>query len=140
MIEGMATLFDDDTTIVPKTSRRHTPKPVWDALSEWFGEPATRTEQTLRGRIVASLTEAGATPELVHERCNAWPKLFPGATLTQTALERHWTQLGLAPLQTPVDFARRGHEHCPHCGGTGLTETYSPGAGMVATPCTKGTT
>lgn len=135
----MATLFDDDTTIVPpKTRPPRTPNPVWDALSEWFGEPATRSEQTLRGRIVVSLSEAGATPELVHERCHAWARLFPGATLTQTALERHWTQLGLAPLQTPADFARRGHENCPACRGTGMIETYTPGAGMVGIPC-KGT-
>jgi len=138
MIEGMATLFDDDTTVAADSSTRRSPNPVWDALSEWFGEPATRTEQKLRGRIVASLNEAGATRALVHERCQAWPNLFPGATLTPTALEKHWTQLGLQPLQNPADFHRRGHETCRQCGGTGTIQTYSPGAGMVATPC-KGT-
>lgn len=138
MIRGMSnTLFDDDTTIVPTPTPPRTPNPIWDALSEWFGEPATRSEQTLRGRIVSSLNGAGATPQLVHERCHAWSKLFPGATLTQTALERHWTQLGLAPLQTPADFARRGHEGCLTCGGSGFTQTYSPSAGMVDIPCTE---
>ncbi len=34
---------------------------VWDALSEIFGEPATRPAQKERGQVCRDLTEAGAT-------------------------------------------------------------------------------
>lgn len=73
--------------------------PIWDALSEVFGEPVTRTEQTLRGRIVSSLRHARVEPAEILIRVQAWPLHFPGATLTVTALEKHWTQLGRPPLR-----------------------------------------
>lgn len=66
---------------------------VWDALTERFGEATTRTSQTLRGKIVKSLTAAGATPAEIHIRAKRWPLIFPSAVLTETALEKHWPLL-----------------------------------------------
>lgn len=73
--------------------------PIWDALVEVFGEPSTRTNRTLRNKIVNSLREAQATGEDVILRARLWPLHFPGATLTETALEKHWDRLGRPPLR-----------------------------------------
>lgn len=66
---------------------------VWDALSALFGEPTTRTAKSLRGKVTASLREAGADGAEIAARARRWPKLFPQATLTETALEKHWDLL-----------------------------------------------
>ncbi len=43
--------------------REKTPRDeLWDALSDSFGTPRTRTEQAMFGKVVAELLEAGATP------------------------------------------------------------------------------
>jgi hypothetical protein len=93
---------------VPPVPRRR--DYVWDALAEIFGEPTTRTNQRLRGRIAASLRDAGATPDEILGRARAWPFHFPGATLTETALEKHWDRLGRPVLRgsaREVDRAER---------------------------------
>lgn len=71
---------------------------VWDALEIIFGTPTTDTNRKLRGKITASLTRAGATEDEILRRASTWPHHFPGATLTETALEKHWDRLGRAPL------------------------------------------
>lgn len=73
--------------------------PVWDALVVVFGEPTTDTARTLRGKMVASLGRAGATGADVVDRARSWPLHFPDATLTETALEKHWDRLGRPPLK-----------------------------------------
>lgn len=73
---------------------------VWDALSAVFGEPVTRGERALRGKVLRSLKEAGATGADVKHRCDAWDEHWrpdgkgSSPTLTVTALEKHWTALG----------------------------------------------
>lgn len=73
--------------------------PIWDALVEVFGEPSTDTARTLRGKVCSSLTRAGATPEELIARARSWPRHFEDATLTETALEKHWDKLGRPPLR-----------------------------------------
>lgn len=73
--------------------------PIWDALVEVFGEPSTDTARTLRGKVCSSLTRAGATPDEVLRRARSWPSHFSDATLTETALEKHWDALGRKPLR-----------------------------------------
>jgi len=73
--------------------------PVWEALSEVFGEPTTRTSQRLRGKICSSLAHAGATHDEILKRARSWPRHFDDATLTETALEKHWDVLGRKPLR-----------------------------------------
>lgn len=73
--------------------------PIWDALVEVFGEPSTDTARSLRGKVCSSLTRAGATPEEIISRAKSWPRHFEHATLTETALEKHWDALGRRPLR-----------------------------------------
>ena len=72
---------------------------VWDALVAVFGEPTTRSNRSLRNKIVISLKEAGADYADIIARSVTWPAHFPGATLTETALEVHWDRLGRPPLR-----------------------------------------
>jgi len=80
-------------------ARTREPNVVWDALVEVFGEPSTDTARTLRGKVCSSLTRAGATPEEIIRRAKSWPNHFTDATLTETALEKHWDALGRKPLR-----------------------------------------
>lgn len=89
--------------------RARSPKDeVWDSLTAHFGEPRTKTERSMFGRVVAELLEAGATSEETRKACeyvqatfdspsvNAVPKWFSVAqngtttrkTEQQLALER----------------------------------------------------
>lgn len=84
---------------VEKTPNGVLPKPrerdvIWDALSEEIGSPSTKTERSRRGKCVAELREASASPAQVHERCARWRAGWPDMTLTDTALVKHWTTLG----------------------------------------------
>ena len=73
---------------------------LWDSLEAIFGKPGTRTARALRGRIVSSLIEAGATVEQVEAAPAAYHARMPaGTTLTETALEKHWPLLSV-PLET----------------------------------------
>jgi hypothetical protein len=78
------------------------PKPrnvIWDALTYVFGEPTTKTATQVRGKVCASLTQAGATPDQVVARASAWPAHFDSAVMTDLALEKHWDTLGRRPLR-----------------------------------------
>ncbi len=69
--------------------RERTPRDdVWDSLTAHFGEPRTKTERSMFGRVVAELLEAGATSQETTKACeyviatfdspsvNAVPKWF----------------------------------------------------------------
>lgn len=79
---------------------------IWDALAAIFGEPTTRSNRSLRNKITISLREAGANYAEIHARAVTWPNHFPGATLTETALEVHWDRLGRPPLRATELQAR----------------------------------
>jgi hypothetical protein len=83
----------------PKTNGKVAADRIWDALTDIFGAPTTRSAETLRGKIVASLNSAGATPDEIVRRARTWPNHFDSATLTPTALEKHWDALGLPPMR-----------------------------------------
>jgi DNA-binding transcriptional MocR family regulator len=72
---------------------------IWDALTYVFGEPTTKTATQVRGKVCASLTQAGATPDQVVARASAWPAHFDSAVMTDLALEKHWDTLGRRPLR-----------------------------------------
>lgn len=72
---------------------------VWDALVYVFGEPETETRRRLRGKVCRSLAGAGATYDEIVKRAKVWPRHFDDATLTETALEKHWDALGRKPLR-----------------------------------------
>ena len=72
---------------------------VWDALAYVFGEPTVPTAIKLRGQVCRDLAAAGATKDQVVARASAWPAHFDEATLTDTALRKHWDTLGRKPLR-----------------------------------------
>ena len=78
---------------------KHQRNEIWDALAELFGHPTTDTNRRLRGKITASLKRAGADYQTIMERAMSWPLHFPGAALTETALEKHWDRLARPPLR-----------------------------------------
>jgi len=73
--------------------------PIWDALTEVFGEATTETARSRRGKVCRSLVAAGASPDEIIRRAKSWPRHFDDATLTELALEKHWDVLGRAPLR-----------------------------------------
>ena len=73
--------------------------PLWDAMSEIFGEPTTRTAQKLRGKMCSELKDAGATPDEIMVRAKRWRHHYNGATMTDTALVKHWDTLARRPLK-----------------------------------------
>lgn len=75
--------------VLPLTGRARTPRDdVWDSLTAHFGEPRTKTERAMFGRVVVELLEAGATSAETTKACayviatfdspsvNAVPKWF----------------------------------------------------------------
>jgi hypothetical protein len=64
-----------------------------------FGEPTTPSAVKLRGKITQELRTAGATPDEIMARGKRWPLHFDNATLTETALVKHWDRLGRKPLR-----------------------------------------
>lgn len=99
------------TVIPPEPELRTRTEPIaaaprkrnetWDALTALFGEATTRTSQTLRGKIVRSLNQAGATPDEISERAKRWRHVFPSAQLTEAALDKHWPMLQPPKPKTP---------------------------------------
>lgn len=73
--------------------------PIWDCLTDIFGDATTETRRSLRGKVCRSLRTAGATPDEIVKRSRAWPRHFEGATFTELALEKHWDTLGRPPLR-----------------------------------------
>lgn len=50
----------------PDAHPRHA---IWDALTLHFGNPRTKTERSMFGRVVAELLEAGATSAETQKAC-----------------------------------------------------------------------
>jgi len=87
---------------------------IWDAVSKGVGaEPVSKAERSRRGKVTKELKELDASPGEIFARCKRWPMVFPGATLTDTALLAHWGRLGGPP--------RAIRAECPHCAWTGKT-------------------
>jgi DNA-binding Lrp family transcriptional regulator len=67
---------------------------IWDELIERFGAVAEKTNaHAKRNKAVTDLKRLGATPDAIAAAVAAWPRVFPGATLTDIALATHWPQL-----------------------------------------------
>ena len=73
--------------------------PIWDALTEVFGDATTETARSRRGKVCRSLAAAGASPDEIVRRAKSWPRHFDDATLTELALEKHWDTLAHKPLR-----------------------------------------
>lgn len=66
---------------------------LWDALVAEFGEPLTAGERKRLNGVCKELRGANALPEQIPQAARAWASEFPDATLTDTALAKHWTRL-----------------------------------------------
>lgn len=74
-------------------ARPHRRNATWDALAEIFGyEPLTQSEIKLWGKLTYSLARAGATRESLIYAAREYHKEFPTASLTPTALEKHFSR------------------------------------------------
>ena len=81
---------------------------VWEWLTEAFGKPPA-SQESLRAKLVMSLVNEGATPDELARRWATWPAHFGTATITETALEKHWNRLGLPPRKaTTAQAAQAG--------------------------------
>lgn len=100
--EGGDRITPDPSLVQPSlvlmdTRRRR--NEIWDALTYVFGEPTIPTAIKLRGQVARDLTAVGATKDQIIARASAWPAHFDSATLTDTALRKHWDTLGRKPLR-----------------------------------------
>jgi hypothetical protein len=79
----------------PRERRPRARDDVWDALVEVFGfAPASKTQaHGKRNKAVKELKAHGATSEKIKAAADAWPRKFPGATLTDIALATHYPAL-----------------------------------------------
>lgn len=116
---------EDLPTVDPPRAKTKSRNPIWDTLAERFyptGVTSRSTEKRL-GRVVATLTAAGATPDTIRDRADAWPRLWPKSTptLTLEALEKWWDELGVITTQTraPID--------CAECGNRGFLSVLATG-------------
>lgn len=83
-------LFESEQQPPIRTRRRNA---TWDALAEIFGyEPLTESEIKLWGKLTWSLARAGATRESLIHAAREYHKEFPTASLTPTALEKHYSR------------------------------------------------
>ena len=56
--------------VSPFPQRSRTPRDdIWDSLTAHFGEPRTKTERSMVGRVVSELLEAGATSQETENAC-----------------------------------------------------------------------
>lgn len=82
---------------------------IWDALAEIFEyEPLTRSEIKLWGKLTASFRDAGATKETLFFAYKEFKKEFPNASITPTALEKHYSRY--------VARKPKPRVLCPACG------------------------
>ncbi len=112
---------------LPDANPRHA---VWDTLTEHFGNPRTKTERGMFGRVAAELLEAGATAEETDVACryviaqfdspsvNAVPKWFSRAVngkqrLASTPSGKVCPQCGIV-VQPPNTLA--SHHELQHTG------------------------
>lgn len=97
----------------------------WDALVEIFGyEPLTASEIKLWGKLTVSLKRAGATRDKLVFAAKEYKKEFSTASLTPTALEKHYSRC-VRRYQR-----RKETKACPECGiggGFHLTDCKSRG-------------
>lgn len=78
-----------DVVALPASPRKA--NPVWDTLTELFGEP-TEARRSLHGRVTKYLTDRQATPDEIRRRSTRIVELWGEKALTITALENHWTR------------------------------------------------
>lgn len=72
---------------------------IWDTLEGLFGVVTNASSRGARNAAVKALRESGAEPTEIAVRVSRWPEHFGDATLTPTALAKHWDALGRPPAR-----------------------------------------
>jgi biotin operon repressor len=100
-------------TEVSKTDKERAaraPDHLFDAVIAACGHDARRLTPSERGRVNRALKDlraVNATPDEVRRFASRWPKIYPGATMTATAIAANWTTvLGGVTASSPT---------CPTC-------------------------
>lgn len=86
-----------------KTPRK--PDPLFDALVDACRIDPAELTRPARGALNAALRDlraVDATPDEIHQRAEAYRRMWPTVTLTPTALARHWAEC--VPRAGPVDL------------------------------------
>lgn len=88
-----------------KERKPRAPDPLWDVLVEVFGAEAAGLERGRWNKALASIREAGGTPEQLRAAAVAYREheMFGRLTMTPTAIASNWTLLTAAP-KTEIDF------------------------------------
>jgi len=96
-------------TEVSKTEQERAsrqPDHLFDSVVAATKQDPRRLTPSERGRINRALKDlrtVGATPDEVRRFASRWPQVYPGATLTATAIASNWTAvLGTAASTEPV--------------------------------------
>jgi len=86
--------------VVEKDEKRRQPRPddlVWNVLILHFGEPRTRTEASMFGKVVRELMEAACTTDEVDKTCKYVLRQFDSPSVMAVA---KW--FATAQRQTPI--------------------------------------
>ena len=75
------------------TKKDRPPDILWETLVVIFGASAQGVERGRWNKAVATFRAYQATPESLRAAAAAYPKVFPGATMTALALASNWTTL-----------------------------------------------
>lgn len=107
---------------VPEPKPPRPSDPRFEALAEACGIDWHELTRTSRGQLNAALKDIrtacpDVTPDEIRARARVWPRKFPDATLTPTALAKHWPSL---------NGARAGPRQCRNCGDTSHGENACP--------------
>jgi hypothetical protein len=68
-------------------------RPIWDAFDAALGAARTTSERGRRSGAVRDLVRAGVDADAVRRAIAAWPRVFPTAAMTETAVAAHVTRL-----------------------------------------------
>lgn len=82
---------------------------VWDSLTAHFGQPRTKTERSMFGRVVNELLEAGATQAETTKACEYVIATFDSPSVNAVPKWFSVAQNGLArksPQQLEIERAR----------------------------------
>jgi biotin operon repressor len=93
--------------------RKREPDLIFEAIANACGIDITQLTGTSRGQLnkaAKELKEIGATPEDVTAKAQAFRRQYEQATLTPTALAKHWPQLASATHKV-----KQGPATCPDC-------------------------
>jgi hypothetical protein len=87
---------NENQELLAATPKEPTPKPkdqLFETVAQVCGISITNLTRTSRGQLnkaVKELREVNATDQQVHDTAKAYRNQYPNATLTPTALIKHW--------------------------------------------------